>query len=204
MQSSANIWLAERCALKGPGSLMFRYGLSAKPVLRCTLPVKVLCFSRLLRELSSLFSYKLCRVHVSLQPPLPCSLGRPPLSNLPFLFTIYRFWTKREKNEFGWESQLPCDGDWWAGRVLSCIFIYLACESMYVCAHTCVCVYMFLPMCQCTWRPVVKFLAFPSILGLEVYFMLIYLLFFVYEYVWPVCLVPTEVRRGHQISWDWN
>lgn len=203
MQSSANTWLAKRCALKCPGSLLFHYGLSAKPALHCTLPVKVLCFSRLLRELTSLFSYKLCRVHVSLQPPPPCSLGHHPLSNLPFSFTIYRFWTKREKNEFGWESQLPCDGDRWAGRVLSCMFICLACESMYVCAHMCVCLYVpaYVPVHMETCG---QFLAFSSILGLEVYFMLIYLLFFVYEYVWPACLVPTEVRRGHQISWDQN
>lgn len=50
-----------------------------------------------------------------------------------------------------------------------------------------------------------QFLVFSSILGLEVFFLgLFTYYFFVYEYVLPVCLVPTEVRQGHQISWDWN
>lgn len=101
MQSSAHVWLAERCALKGPGSLMFRYRLSAKPALCCTLPVKVLGFSRLLRELSS--PLQLQALPYACQPAASTALlTRPPPSAKPLspsylLFTVKAFLNKEGK-----------------------------------------------------------------------------------------------------------
>lgn len=153
--------------------------------------------------------------HLSLQlQALPCAcqpaastalLAGPPSSiKLPFLIYYLPF-LNEEGKEWIWMGK-PTALWWrpmgWEGAQL---YVYLLSMWKYVCMCTYVCVCLYVP----AYVPVHmetcgQFLAFSSILGLVVYFMLIYWLFFVYEYVWPACLVPTEVRRGHQISWDRN
>lgn len=79
MQSSAHIWLAERCALKGPGSLQvplqtFSKTSSLYPARQSPGLLQAPSGAQLPLQLQAL---PYACMHVSLQPPLPCSLGHP-------------------------------------------------------------------------------------------------------------------------------
>lgn len=108
--------------------------------------------------------------------PMPgCSLHCPPhsaailstnlfsLSFSPLYCLLLRhFWKKRKKRGSScWESQLPCNGDQRARRMLICIFIYFV-WSKNRCTWLCVCTYIRLCTSGCRDPRLISDIFLPS------------------------------------------
>lgn len=140
------------------------------------------------------------------QPAASTALLTRPLTSIKPPFLIYYLpFLNEEGKEWIWMGK-PTALWWrpmgWEGAQL---YIYLLSMWKYVCMCTYVCVRLYVP----AYVPVhVETCGQISVISLHLRFGGIFyaylFFFFVYEYVWPVCLVPTEVRQGHQISWDQN